>query len=227
MGKDNRPPKHLRTLKRGDVREDGMVFWAYHRDFASGEQWLTREKYISTLEAKQKYYSDTVKPARKNDPKVAAAHRKAMNKYQSKNREKLRKGQKAWYDRTKNDPEYVAQRRARQRQRRADDPQFRLGENLRGRVGSAIKKVDGTKCGKTLELTGCSIDELREHLESQFTEGMSWDNYGMYGWHIDHIKPCAKFDLTVDSEQRECFHYTNLQPLWAEDNLRKAAKYED
>ena len=93
MGKDNRPPKHLRTLKRGDVREDGMVFWAYHRDFARGEQWLTRKKYVSTLEAKRKYYRDTVKPARKNDPEVAAAHRKAMNKYQSKNREKLRKGQ--------------------------------------------------------------------------------------------------------------------------------------
>lgn len=74
-----------------------------------------------------------------------------------------------------------------------------------------------------MELIGCSIEQLLEHLESQFQDGMTWDNYGE--WHIDHIKPCAMFDFTKEEDQRECFHYTNLQPLWAEDNLRKSDKY--
>jgi hypothetical protein len=53
---------------------------------------------------------------------------------------------------------------------------------------------------------------------------MTWQNYGYYGWHIDHIKPCASFDLRKPSEQRKCFHYSNLQPLWAKDNLQKSDK---
>jgi len=73
-----------------------------------------------------------------------------------------------------------------------------------------------------MELVGCSIEELMKHIESQFTDGMSWENQGE--WHIDHVRPCASFDLTDEQQQRECFHYTNLQPLWAEDNLRKRAK---
>jgi len=56
---------------------------------------------------------------------------------------------------------------------------------------------------------------------------MNWNNYGYYGWHIDHIKPCSSFDLSKDLEQRKCFHYTNLQPLLAKDNLEKGAKYVD
>ena len=72
-----------------------------------------------------------------------------------------------------------------------------------------------------MALLGCSAEQLRTHLEEKFTDGMSWDNYGYRGWHIDHIRPCASFDLTDPQQQLECFHYTNLQPLWAEDNFKK------
>ena len=78
-----------------------------------------------------------------------------------------------------------------------------------------------------LELIGCTSDKMKAHLEAQFSPGMTWDNYGhpnggyTAGWHIDHIIPCAAFDLTDPVEQKQCFHYTNLQPLWAEDNLKK------
>ena len=61
------------------------------------------------------------------------------------------------------------------------------------------------------------------YLAAKFQEGMSWDNHGE--WHIDHIKPCCKFNLLDDEEQRKCFHYTNLQPLWSKDNLSKGGKY--
>jgi len=63
-------------------------------------------------------------------------------------------------------------------------------------------------------------------LETKFLEGMDWDNYGIYGWHIDHIKPCSLFNLENIEEQKKCFHYTNLQPLWAIDNLKKGNKYD-
>ena len=83
-----------------------------------------------------------------------------------------------------------------------------------------------SKSAATLELLGCSVEELKKHLENQFIKGMTWNNYGLHGWHIDHIKPCASFDLTKEEEQRKCFHYTNLQPLWAKDNLSKSNKYQ-
>lgn len=89
---------------------------------------------------------------------------------------------------------------------------------LRARILCAIKKNKAFKKTNTLELLGCSINQVRLHLESQFTEGMSWDNYGLYGWHIDHIKPCNTFDLTDPEQQKQCFHYTNLRPLWASKN---------
>ena len=104
------------------------------------------------------------------------------------------------------------------------DPEFKLRALLSHRVRRAIYDQRGTKSAKTLELLGCSIKEVRVHLENQFREGMSWENHGIYGWHIDHIVPCSSFDLTKKEEQNKCFHYTNLQPLWAEENLSKGNK---
>ena len=98
------------------------------------------------------------------------------------------------------------------------DVTYRIIHNLRGRLRKAMKNYS-TKCDKTINLIGCSPVFLRKHLEKQFSEGMSWENYGK--WHIDHIKPCSYFNLTLEKEQRICFNYTNLQPLWAEDNIRK------
>jgi len=106
------------------------------------------------------------------------------------------------------------------RNRRKNDNIFRLIGNLRTRVWGVLKK--NYKSTNTLKLLGCSIKQLKSHLEIQFTCGMSWKNYGK--WHVDHIRPCSSFDLSKSSEQLECFHYTNLQPLWAEDNLIKNDK---
>lgn len=98
---------------------------------------------------------------------------------------------------------------------------FRLRKRLQGRLSKALS--GHTKIGSTMELVGCSVQELREYLESQFLPGMSWENHGE--WHVDHKRPCASFDDLSDPEQqRECFHFSNLQPLWALDNLRKGKK---
>jgi len=83
------------------------------------------------------------------------------------------------------------------------------------------------KVGKTMELAGCSLEDLMKHLESKFAEGMTWENYGIKGWHIDHIRPCASFDLEDPEEQKKCFHWSNLQPLWAVDNLKKSDKWQE
>jgi hypothetical protein len=102
--------------------------------------------------------------------------------------------------------------------RRNVDINFKLAGNLRPRIRLALKGICKSKT--TLELLGCSIEFLKQHLEKQFTKGMNWTNYGK--WHIDHIKPCASFNLSKVSEQKKCFNWKNLQPLWAEDNLRKS-----
>ena len=70
------------------------------------------------------------------------------------------------------------------------------------------------------------MEEFKLYLQSKFKPGMHWNNHGLYGWHIDHIRPCSSFNFLEESEQRACFHYTNLQPLWAKDNLEKNNKYE-
>lgn len=99
------------------------------------------------------------------------------------------------------------------------DINFKLAQNLRKRINKALKGISKSK--STINLLGCSIKELRLYLESKFKIEMNWSNYGYYGWHVDHIRPCASFNLSKESEQKKCFHYTNFQPLWAIDNIKK------
>jgi hypothetical protein len=101
--------------------------------------------------------------------------------------------------------------------------EYRIAVRLRDRLGKALKRKNHTanKHFKTMELIGCNIGQLMEHLESQFLPGMSWDNNTRNGWHIDHIKPINIFDLRDPVQQRICFHYTNLRPLWASDNCSR------
>jgi len=89
-------------------------------------------------------------------------------------------------------------------------------------VYKAIKA--GQKAGSAVNDLGCSIAELKQHLESKFKDGMTWQNWTIDGWHIDHIKPLARFDLTNREQFLEACHYTNLQPLWAMDNYKKGDK---
>lgn len=106
--------------------------------------------------------------------------------------------------------------------KRNTDPLFKLRANTRTRINIFLKSKNVKKYNKTIEIIGCSFDFLKEYLEKQFLPGMSWDNYGLYTWHIDH-----KIPLSSAKSKEEIYklcHYTNLQPLWAEDNLRKQSK---
>lgn len=101
------------------------------------------------------------------------------------------------------------------------DPHFRMRRYLNNRLRYALK--GNHKSQSIVKLLGCSIPELKQHLESRFKDGMTWDNYGK--WHIDHILPCASFDLSRPEQQSKCFNHQNLQPLWAYENLKKSDKF--
>jgi len=104
------------------------------------------------------------------------------------------------------------------RLRKKNDINFKLAYIVRGRLNKVIHK---TKDHSAIDSLGCSVSELKQHLESKFQFNMTWANYGFYGWHIDHIKPLSSFDLSDPEQFKQACHYTNLQPLWATDNLRK------
>lgn len=211
MRKDNRPPKEERTLKRGDVREDGMVFFTYSPNYKDGERWVTASKF-SELIAKEKIRDKAREPV---------GYRP---EYYQKNKEVLKERSRDYY--RKNKKEVIRKGVAYSTKRHRENPRLKVEGNLRNRIWHTIKRAGSNKAGHSMDLTGCDRETLLSHIASQFTDGMTWDNYGLHGWHIDHIKPCASFDLSLESEQRKCFNYTNLQPLWAGDNLRKGSKLD-
>jgi hypothetical protein len=117
-----------------------------------------------------------------------------------------------------------AYRRSYYAQRQKEGPEYRIEKNLRTRIYCALHQQRTNKNSHLLDLVGCGLDELKAYIEAQFLPGMTWDNYAIDTWHIDHIKACSTFDLTKEEEQKKCFNYTNLQPLWAIDNIKKGNK---
>ena len=138
-----------------------------------------------------------------------------QKEWRSKNPEKVKKWGKEW--RSKN-PKYANEW---QKNERKTNPQYRIKFNLRERMRKALK--GNWKQGKTIEMLGLTIPEYKEYLFKQFDSNMNWDNYGSY-WEIDHIKPCDSFDLSNLEEQKECFIFTNTQPMVISENRKKSNK---
>jgi hypothetical protein len=109
--------------------------------------------------------------------------------------------------------------------RSRENIQRSIKNRLRTRITRVLHRNHIRKSAKTIDLIGCTWSDFKLHIEHQFTVGMSWENRSL--WHIDHIKPCAKFDLTDPEQRKLCFHYTNMQPLWAADNLSKHKKWQE
>jgi len=158
--------------------------------------------------------------------------------WQSKNPEKVKVYRKRWRDKNpekvksyyaKNKASILVQQVRYQKENRRHslyvgkrelvDPHFKLANRLRSRLRSALKGK--AKTGSAVENLGCTLEELRLHLEIDFQEGMTWENWGRWGWHIDHKVPLASFDLSDSTQLLQAVHFTNLQPLWAHQNLRK------
>ena len=171
---------------------------------------LTRQK--SFQKNKEKRIANSRRYNKKNKEKI----RKKQQEYNLKNKEAIDACKKKYLNeggREKNNK--------RARNRRKKDPNYKLITYARSRMGFFLK---GRKSKTTKELLGVPNAEfLWQHLETQFQPGMTRENYGL--WHVDHIIPCASFDFSNPEQQKKCFHYTNLQPLWAVDNIRKGKKF--
>lgn len=144
-------------------------------------------------------------------------HRQQLAAETPEQRERRRAYHREWarVDRAKNPEKY----HSKIRKRRAEDPQFVMMCRLRCRLSDALRVVNSTKSATTIQLLGCTPDFLMKHIESLFSKGMTWDNRKL--WHLDHIRPLVQFDLLDPAQQRECFHYTNLRPIWWFENLEK------
>lgn len=182
-----------------------------------------RENILIKCKEYSKKNKETIRKQRKEYRKNNSEKIKTKkNNYYQKNKESIRQKHKKYY---LNNKDHIKKATSLYRKTQYQkNLKFKISSVIRKRLWNALHSKNSKKTAKSLELVGCSIDELKIHLENQFKNGMSWDNYGYYGWHIDHIKPCASFDLTNPEEQRKCFHYTNLQPLWANDNFKKSNK---
>ena len=171
------------------------------------------------------------------DPKERqkAYHNQYNKDYREVNKQTINDKQKAYYkvnkDKIKlqrkdyfkvNKDKILLKQKAYTNNRKKTNIQYKLSCNLRSRLNSAIN--NNYKSGSAVKDLGCSIEELKSYLESKFLVGMTWDNWSDDGWHIDHIKPLASFDLTDRKQFLEACHYTNLQPMWATDNLTKSDK---
>jgi len=168
---------------------------------------------------------------------VSERRKKTLKAWRQKNRDKLVAYQKEWrlahpedslaHKRTYTANHLQSVRRANRdylRYKLSTDLEFRILRNCRSRVAYAVRSQFSSKSAKTMELIDCTITDLKLRLEALFQEGMSWGNYGFGAgkWNIDHVRPCSSFDMSDPEMQRQCFHYSNLQPLWHKDNLAKS-----
>jgi len=172
-----------------------------HSIYTKSRQSVTHSYY-------KKYYEDNKESASEYN-----------KKYRENNSEKEKERSKEWRE---NNPEKVKEiQKKYQSNRRKNDPLFKLSCNIRALIYDSIKKGGFTKRSKTYKILGCSFDEFKIHIESQFTEGMSWDNHGE--WHFDHITPISWAE--TEEEIIALNNYINFQPLWAEDNLKKGNRF--
>lgn len=187
---------------------------SYHRCYSAEKnrprcaKWRAKNRQ-KLIERQKRYVAANLekeKVRRKAYHKRTLARQRDYRKgYREKNRERIRK-----YSR-----EYMSQR--------CDtDANFKLRATLRCRIYTALRRRRLSKSQRVTELIGCDIEFLRGYLEARFLKDMTWANHGK--WHIDHHIPCAEFDLRDPAQQRQCFHYSNLKPMWGADNMSKGAK---
>jgi hypothetical protein len=198
-------------LKRGDIR-DGKVFWAYMPSAKNGEWWITEEAFFAKKQEKPKPRPEEQRKKNNEKRRIRYASSKEF-------REKMRLQNSDRYERLKASGE-IKLIRARHHKKRMQNPVYYLQNVCRARIWAALSGIGAKKPTKTEIMLGCTYVELRNHLESMFKDGMSWDNKGK--WHIDHIIPLSSAK-TPEEVIRLC-NFKNLQPLWEQDNKKKGNK---
>jgi hypothetical protein len=184
----------------------------YHKDHKEQESLYHKEYYIKN---KEKVTKSNLK-WRKEHPEQNKA---IATEWRENNRDKFKVYKAKFLSVGANKEKAKVTRKAYIKNLLETDIAFKIGYNLRARLRRAIKIEQ--KVGSAVRDLGCSIQHLKLHLELFFDKGMTWDNYGHSGWHIDHIKPLSSFDLTDRKQFLEANNYKNLQPLWSKDNYSK------
>lgn len=210
---------------RSECKECSYLIWKKYRDKNSE---LIKNKKKDDYIKNRKKILDRVKKYRKENIDIIREKDKIRSKkkyknnpeiyqsYYNKNKEFILEYKKIWSE--KNHQKIKEQKRENYKNRNKNDFIFNLKNRMRNSLYSYLKKLNITKKNKTFEIVGCTPQELKEHLEKQFIDGMSWENRGE--WHIDHIIPLSS--AKTEEELYKLCHYTNLQPLWAIDNIKKS-----
>jgi len=231
--------KEYRLKNREKIKEYRLKNKEYYQEYClknrerikknKKEYYLKNRERI--LEQKKKYYSTPETKEKMKEYKLK--NKEHFKEWYLKNQEHREEYYKEYYLKNKehyqerskeynSKPETRELRRNRVNNRYKTNINYRLTDLCRSRVYKALKGLD--KSASTMELIGCTPDELRQHIESKFEPWMNWENQGRGGWDVDHIIACAKFDLTNPEQQKFCFHYTNLQPLEHIENIKKGAR---
>ena len=201
-------PKAFGEFSKDGNRKDGLQSWCKECVKVSLKEYRSKNKEQIAMGMKN-YRS-------KNKEEIAAY----MKDYFLKNKKQILTGMEDY--RFKHKEQISRQQKGYQKERMRTDIQFRLSCQLRSRLREAIK--GNFKSGSAVRDLGCTIPELKFYLEGQFQDGMTWDNHSLEGWHIDHKIPLDFFDLTNREQFLQAVHYTNLQPMWAKENIRKSNK---
>lgn len=182
-----------KCFRRGDVREDGKIFWTYQASSRNGEYWVNQERF-EKLNQWLREYKPTRQGRRKYDPESCA-------KWRRLNQKRINEYYYKWHA-----------------ARVLNDPLYAIKSRVRARLHMALRNYGVPKRTKTAIMLGCSWEELKQHLENQFLPGMSWDNRSE--WHIDHIVPLSRAE--TEQDLLDLSHHSNLRPLWKKDNLLKS-----
>jgi hypothetical protein len=189
---------------------------------------LTPSKKCALLENARKRRSEIFDPETESGWVEIEKHRQKSYNYYWRKKEEARACGQEW--KPKRDRGKINQWKLEQYR---TNPIYNLTQRLRSRMRIAFRRsgTERTRRSMTRDLLGCSFDSFKTYIESLFKTGMNWENHGVYvsggpaTWHVDHIIPCVAFDFTKEEDMRKCFHYTNMQPMWALDNFRKSSRY--
>jgi len=184
------------------------------------DSWCQECYRIKSREYGKKHLKQKLEYNKKWRKENSEKYHKSNKDYYAKNKKIMNKRVKLW--KINNSKKVKKWRIKDYKYRINNDISWKILRNLRTRIHHAL--VRETKSKPTIKLLNCSIKKLKYYIQKQFKKDMTWNNYGK--WHIDHIRPCASFDLSKPEEQRKCFNYKNLQPLWGKENQSKGAKYE-
>jgi hypothetical protein len=208
----NKKQKQYYENNKQKILEKRNLYNKIYKEKNKEKRKETTRLYTEKTKEKQKKY---LQNWRKLNPEKAKEYNKIYHKtWRENNKEKI-SGKNKIYN--KYNIEY---NKNYYKKRKQIDPLFKLKCNLGSRMNSALKAKKYIKSKCTIDMLGCDFETFKAHLEKQFTKGMTWNNKGE--WHIDHIIPCAS--AKTEEELIKLFHYTNLQPLWAFDNLSKGSK---